>query len=107
MGVLLLPFLKSKKKILDNTRYGVTLSTRRLWLMEGDMKRFLWVTPILFVLMSGSAFGTSVSIGFFPNDGSGDNFRFLQQGGGIVIVASSSSVATPSNSAFPAPAHCF
>jgi len=85
MGVLLLPFLKSKKKILDNTRYGVTLSTRRLWLMEGDMKRFLWVTPILFVLMSGSAFGTSVSIGFFPNDGSGDNFRFLQQGGGIVI----------------------
>ncbi len=51
------------------------------------MKQFLWVTPMLFVLMSGSAFATSVStsIGLFPNGGSGDNFRFLQQGGGVSI----------------------
>ena len=51
------------------------------------MKRFLWATPMLFLLMSGSAFASSVSTFIFlqPNDGSGDNFGFFQQGGGVTI----------------------
>src|SRR5438874_4226923 len=51
------------------------------------MKRFLWSTPMLFLLMSGSAFASSVSTFIFlqPNDGSGDNFGFFQQGGGVTI----------------------
>jgi hypothetical protein len=43
------------------------------------MKRFLWVTPILFLLLTASAFADTV-IGLIPNDGSGDNFGFNQQG---------------------------
>jgi hypothetical protein len=51
------------------------------------MQRFLWATPMLFLLMSGSAFASSVSTFIFlqPNDGSGDNFGFFQQGGGVII----------------------
>jgi len=49
------------------------------------MKRFLWATPMLFVLMSGSAFADTI-IGLTPNDGSGDNFGFLQRGGGVTIA---------------------
>jgi PEP-CTERM motif len=51
------------------------------------MKRFLWFTPILFVLMSSSLFADSVTtfIGLLPNDGSGDNFGFFQQGNGVTI----------------------
>jgi PEP-CTERM motif len=83
MDVQLLPFLKSE--ILGNIRYAIILRQKTLVANGGDMKRFFWVTLVLFVLMSGSAFATSVTIRFFPNDGSGDNFQFLQQGGGIVI----------------------
>ena len=46
------------------------------------MKRFLLLTPILFVLLSAGAFADSVRIFFLPNDGSGDNFGFIQKGVG-------------------------
>jgi len=51
------------------------------------MKRFLWATPMLFVLMSGIAFADSVTtlIGLDPNNGTGDNFGFFQQGNGVFI----------------------
>jgi PEP-CTERM motif len=42
------------------------------------MKRFLWTMPMLFVVLSASAFASSVTIGLSPNNGSGDNFAFLQ-----------------------------
>jgi len=52
------------------------------------MKRFLWVAPILFVAaMSVGASADTVQIFLFPNDGSGDNFGFQQQGkGGSIIL---------------------
>jgi hypothetical protein len=55
----------------------------------GDMKRSLWIAPLLFALMSSAAFATSVStfIGLTPNDGGGDNFVFVQQGPGFSIGA--------------------
>jgi hypothetical protein len=51
------------------------------------MKRFLLELSALFLLMSGSAFANSVTttIGLSPNNGSGDNFGFLQTGRGFVI----------------------
>ena len=46
------------------------------------MKRFLWASPMLFLALSVSAFANStmggITIGLGPNDGSGDNFVFLQ-----------------------------
>ena len=48
---------------------------------RGNMKRFLWLTPILFVVMLGSAFADGIT--FVPNDGSGDNFGFFQNGAGF------------------------
>ena len=46
------------------------------------MKRFLWASPVLFLTLSLSAFADStrggITIGLGPNDGSGDNFVFLQ-----------------------------
>jgi len=47
------------------------------------MKRFLWATQLLFVLLSASAFANSIRIGLSPNDGSGDNFGAIQQGVGF------------------------
>ncbi len=44
------------------------------------MKRFLWASPILLVVISASAFATSTTIFLSPNDGSGDNFGFSQGG---------------------------
>lgn len=46
-----------------------------------NIKRFLWLTPLLLVMVLGSAFADA--IGFFPNDGSGDNFGFFQNGAGF------------------------
>jgi hypothetical protein len=48
------------------------------------MKRFLWLLPILFVLISGSTFADTI-IGLVPNDGTGDNFGIIQRGGGVTI----------------------
>lgn len=49
------------------------------------MNRFLWIAPILFVLLAGSALADSVTtiIFFQPNDGSGDNFGAFQKGNGF------------------------
>jgi hypothetical protein len=52
------------------------------------VKRFLWALPILLVVVSASAFATSTTIFLSPNDGSGDNFGFVQGqdvgiGGGV------------------------
>ena len=50
------------------------------------MKRFLWATPLLFVLISSVARADSVNISFGPNSGSGDNFRIEQQSGGTTVI---------------------
>jgi hypothetical protein len=50
----------------------------------GDMKRFLLAAPMLFLLITTSAFADTL-IGLVPNDGGGDNFGFLQRGGGTTI----------------------
>jgi hypothetical protein len=54
----------------------------------GDMKRLLWMIPILLLSISGSAFANGVHTTIFltPNDGFGDNFAAVQQGGGIKIT---------------------
>ena len=44
------------------------------------MKRLLWMTTILLVLMSCRGFADTI-IFLFPNDGSGDNFGALQRNG--------------------------
>jgi hypothetical protein len=49
------------------------------------MKRCFWVLPMLLVVISASAFADSITIGLSPNDGSGDNFGFLEQGAGFSI----------------------
>jgi hypothetical protein len=51
------------------------------------MKRILWVVSMVFVLVSVSAYADSISTRIFliPNDGSGDNFGFLQRGSGFVL----------------------
>jgi hypothetical protein len=46
------------------------------------MKRLLWATPILFVLLSTCALADSVRIVFGPSD-FGDNFAGFQYGGGL------------------------
>jgi len=50
------------------------------------MKRFLWAIPMLFLLMSGSAFATSINtfIGLVPNC-CGENFSAFQTGGGFTL----------------------
>ena len=73
-----------EKEIPHNIRYAITIRQRTRVVHGGDVKRFLWVTPMLFVLMLGSAFADS-TIFLIPNDGSGDNFGFLQRGGGVII----------------------
>jgi hypothetical protein len=47
--------------------------------MEVNMRRFLWATPLLFVLISSSAWANSITISLDPNNGSGPNFGFVQQ----------------------------
>jgi hypothetical protein len=44
---------------------------------EDVMKRFAWIVPILFVLVSGSASADTILL-LYPNDGTGSNFQFLQ-----------------------------
>src|SRR5712691_11674159 len=78
-----MPFLKPKRDS-DNIRYALSIRQRTGVVHGGDVKQFLWVTPMLFVLMLGSAFADS-TIFFIPNDGSGDNFGFRQRGGGVII----------------------
>lgn len=51
------------------------------------MKRLLWAAPILFLVATTvCASADSLNIFLTPNDGSGDNFGFLQQGNGITIA---------------------
>jgi hypothetical protein len=52
------------------------------------MKHSLWLAPlVLLVLTSGNAFADSITrIGLNPNDGSGDNFGFLQSGNGLFVA---------------------
>jgi PEP-CTERM motif len=47
------------------------------------MKRLLWVSPIVLVLISVSAFADSITIGLAPNFGGGDNFGFTERGPGL------------------------
>jgi hypothetical protein len=56
--------------------------------MEVNMRRFLWVTPLLFVLISCCAWANSISIFLDPNDGAGDNFAILQQSRGMTVFLS-------------------
>ena len=44
-----------------------------------NMKRFLWLIPIVFFLISATASADSFRILFFPNDGGGDNFIVQKQ----------------------------
>jgi len=53
--------------------------------MEVKMRRFLWATPLLFVLISSGAWADSVNIFLSPNDGSGDNFGIEQQSSGMTV----------------------
>src|SRR5437879_1582529 len=46
-----------------------------------NVKRFLWLIPLLLVMVLGSA--SADGIGFLPNNGSGDNFGFFQDGAGF------------------------
>ena len=50
------------------------------------MKRLLWATPLLLLLISTTTFADSVRFGLIVNDGSGDNFGFIQQSGGMIMV---------------------
>jgi hypothetical protein len=51
------------------------------------MKRLVWGTLMLFVLLSSNAFATSsrAIIDLSPNDGFGENFNYLRSGGGVII----------------------
>jgi hypothetical protein len=49
------------------------------------MKRFLWVTPIVFVLLSACALADSVRISYGPFD-FGDNFAGVQRGPGFAAA---------------------
>jgi hypothetical protein len=53
--------------------------------MEVNMRRFLWATPLLIVLISSGAWADSVNIFLSPNDGSGDNFGIEQQSRGMTV----------------------
>ncbi len=54
--------------------------------VEVNMRRLLWVTPLLFVLISSAAWADSVNIFLAPNYGFGDNFAFAQYGGGMSVI---------------------
>ncbi|PYV80839.1 MAG: hypothetical protein DMG93_17705 [Acidobacteria bacterium] len=49
------------------------------------MKRFLWALPIFLVAVSLGAFADGIRFGLSPNDGSGDNFGYLEQRAGFSI----------------------
>src|SRR5262249_10104339 len=86
MDVQCSPF-SSPKRFPEKTRYAIAIRQRMLVVRGEDMKRFLWATPMLFVLMSGIAFADSVTtlIGLDPNNGTGDNFGFFQQGNWVFM----------------------
>lgn len=84
MGVQSLPFFEANRRFPVNIPKAIMGSAKNACCRGGDMKRLLWVTPMLFVLMSGGAFADTI-IFLTPNDGTGDNFAFLQRGGGVVI----------------------
>jgi hypothetical protein len=50
------------------------------------MRRFLWATPLLLVLISSGAWADSVSLYLAPNYGSGDNFGIEQQIGAMTVI---------------------
>lgn len=51
------------------------------------MKRFAWAAPILFLLATSvCASADSVNIFLTPNDGSGDNFGYMQQKNGTTFI---------------------
>jgi len=50
------------------------------------MKRLLLALPLLLLLISTTTFADNVRFGLSVNDGSGDNFGFIQQSGGIFMV---------------------
>jgi hypothetical protein len=52
------------------------------------MKRFLWVLPILLLVISASAFADSVTIGLSPNNGSRDNLGFIINTEGLTFGGS-------------------
>jgi hypothetical protein len=52
------------------------------------MRRLLWVTPLLFVLISSAAWADTVNIFLAPNEGLGDNFGIQQQSKGMTVVLS-------------------
>ena len=49
------------------------------------MKPLLLTLPMFLVLLTSTALADSVSIFLSPNDGSGDNFGFLSQTGGVNV----------------------
>jgi len=49
------------------------------------MRRFLWATPLLFVLISSGARANSVSISLGVNNGLGYNFGFEEQSPGMTV----------------------
>ena len=53
---------------------------------RGKLKRFLCLTPIIFVLISATASADSFRILLLPNDGSGDNFIVQKQVAGANIL---------------------
>jgi hypothetical protein len=53
--------------------------------MEVNMRRFLWATPLLFVLFSSGARADSVNIFLAPNEGFGDNFFIVEQSRGMTV----------------------
>jgi hypothetical protein len=65
------------------------------------MKRFLLLTPILFVLVTTGALADSVSIFYAPNDGSGDNFGFLVTAPGLSVSGSGGTPADFFQCCFP------
>lgn len=48
------------------------------------MRRFLWATPLLFVLISSAAWADSASFFLMPNY-FGDNFGFEDRSGGMIV----------------------
>ena len=53
--------------------------------MEVYMRRLLWATPLLFVLISSGAWADSVNLFLYPNQGFGDNFAIEQQSRGMTV----------------------
>ena len=50
------------------------------------MKRLLWLSPILALVISVSAPASTIIMGLSPNNGSGDNFGFIEQGSNFLIT---------------------